>query len=142
MQKVEVVRSFPAPPQAVWDAYTDHARWSEWAGFPKSWLEVPGQPDRNGTGAVRGFGAGGVKVLEEVLDFEPPKRMTYRLIKGPMPIANHLGEVRFEPEQGGTRVVWGCQFDSKIPGLGGLLRLFITRTFRTALEGLARHSFS
>ena len=25
---------FSASPQAVWDVYSDHARWSEWAGTP------------------------------------------------------------------------------------------------------------
>ncbi len=141
MQRVEVVRRFPAPPQAVWDVYTDHAGWSEWAGIGKSWLEVAGDPDRNGAGAVRGLGTGGVNAFEEVIEFDPPKRMTYRLIRGGGPMKNHLGEVIFEPDGDGTRVVWRCRFDSRIPGLGGLMRRFVTRFFRRALEGLAHRCF-
>jgi carbon monoxide dehydrogenase subunit G len=107
VQRVEVVRRFSAPPQAVWDVYTDHAGWSEWAGIGKSWLEVAGDPDRKGGG----------------------------------PMKNHLGEVIFEPDGDGTRVVWRCRFDSRIPGLGGLMRRFVTRFFRSALEGLAHRCF-
>lgn len=141
MQHVEVERRFPAPPQEVWDVYTDHAGWTQWAGLGRAWLEREGHTDRNGVGAVRGFASGGVKVLEEVLEFEPPKRMTYRIVKGGLPMRDHLGEVLFEPDGDGTRVVWRCRFESRIPGLGGLLQRFITRIFRNALAGLARKRF-
>lgn len=141
MQHVEVIRRFEAAPERVFEVYTDHAGWSRWAGFSKSWLEVEGTPDRNGTGAVRAFARGPVRVFEEVLDFDPPKRMTYRVVRGGLPMKSHLGEVHFEPDGGGTRVVWRCRFDSRIPGLGPLMRTFVARVFRDALEGLARHSF-
>lgn len=141
MHRVEVERRFAAPPQAVWDVYTDHAGWSEWSGFQRSWLEVEGTPDRNGTGAVRAFGNGPVRVFEEVREFQPPKRMTYSLLRGGIPLKNHLGEVVFEPDGEGTRVVWRCRFDSGIPGLGPLFRLVITQVFRRALRGLERRHF-
>ena len=138
MQEVEVSHRYDAPPQAVWDVYTDHARWSEWAGTPGSRLTKQGSPDPNGTGAVRAF-VGGLR--EEVLDFEPPKRMTYTVTAGLFPVKDHLGEVRFEPDGDGTRIVWRCRFESKIPGLGGLLRRVVVSSFTKALEGLEHHSF-
>jgi uncharacterized protein YndB with AHSA1/START domain len=141
MQHVEVERRFAAPPDAVWRVYTDHARWSEWAGFSRSWLETEGRPDRNGVGAVRGFGSAGVASFEEVVSFEPPKRMTYRILRGGLPIRNHLGEVLLEPDGAGTRLIWRCRFESKIPGLGLPLRWFVTGFFRRALAGLARRGF-
>ena len=33
----------------------------------------------------------------------------------------------------GTRVVWRCRFESRIPGLGGVFQALITRFFRNAL---------
>lgn len=141
MQEVEVSRHFDASPQAVWEVYTDHAGWKDWAGFGRSWLETEGSPDRNGTGCVRALGAGPIVAYEEVLDFEPPKRMTYRVLRGGIPLKNHLGEVRLELDGGGTRLVWRCRFESPVPGLGGLLRRLIARTFERALEGLGRHAF-
>jgi hypothetical protein len=65
--------------------------------------------------------------------------MTYRLVKGGLPLKNHQGEVVFEPEDGGTRVIWRCRFDSGVPGLGGLLRWYIARFFRTTLDRFASY---
>ena len=139
MQHVEVERRFQAPPEQVWRVYTDHAGWSAWAGLGRARLATEGQPDRNGVGAVRCFSTGGVSVYEEVLSFEPPKRMTYRVVRGGIPImTNHFGEVVLEPDGGGTRLIWRCRFDSSVPGLGAPMRWMITRLFRRALEGLAR----
>ena len=137
MQQVEVVRRFPEPPERVFAVYTDHAGWSRWAGVGSSRLARPGHPHPNGTGALRLLGPGPFAAREEVLDFEPPKRMTYRVVGGGIPLRNHLGEVLFEPDGGGTRVVWRCRFESGVPGLGPLLRGIVTRVFRRALEGLA-----
>ena len=143
MQHVEVVRTINAPVQAVWDRYTDHVSWSEWAGFGTVRLEREGRPPPNGVGCVRVFSNAGLKVVyEEVISFEPPRRMTYRIVRGPVPVKDHRGEVLFEPSDGGTRITWRCQFDSKVPGLGKLFRRIITRMFRNALEGLAREKFA
>ena len=141
MERVEVVRHLNGPPQRVWDVYTDHAGWKEWAGFRNSYLEADGSPDKNGSGAIRVFDGGlGMRAREEVVDFEPPKRMTYRLL-GWSPLKNHRGEVLFESEGEGTRITWRCQIESRIPGLGGPMQRFITGIFRKALDGLARHAF-
>ncbi len=138
MQKVEVVRTIAAPIQKVWDVYTDHASWKEWAGMGRSFLEKEGSPDRNGVGAVRGLGSGPVVAYEEVLEFEPPHRMVYTVLRGGLPMKNHRGEVVFEAQGDATRVVWRCRFESRIPGLAAPMRIAVTRVFRQALAGLAR----
>jgi len=141
VHEVEVVRRFDAAPEAVWEVYTEHGRWSEWAGLGASRLEREGETHRNGTGAVRALGPSFLPAREEVLAFEPPRRMTYRIVSGGLPIRNHLGEVRIEPEGEGARLVWCCRFESKLPGLGGLFQRLITRLFRNALDGLSRTHF-
>jgi uncharacterized protein YndB with AHSA1/START domain len=138
VKKVEVRQRIEAPVQKVWDRYTDHVSWTDWAGMGKVRLEREGTPAPNGVGCVRVISSAGVSVHEEVLSFDRPHRMTYRVVKGGIPIKNHLGEVTFEPEGTATLVTWRCQFDSRIPGLGGLFRALITRLFRNALRGLAR----
>ena len=143
MQHVEVERRFEAPPSEVWKVYTDHAGWSAWAGLGRARLETEGHPDRNGVGAVRCFTTSGVSVFEEVLSFEPFKRMTYRVVRGGLPIMkDHLGEVLLEPDGAGTRLIWRCRFDSKIPGFGAPMRWMVTRLFRRALEGRAKRGFA
>jgi uncharacterized protein YndB with AHSA1/START domain len=138
MQHVEVKRVFDAPIETVWNRYTDHVSWTEWAGLGKVALDREGNPPPNGVGCVRVIASGGVKVYEEVVGFEPPRRMTYRIVRGGLPLKDHLGEVTFEPDGDRTLVTWRCRFDSRIPGLGGVFRFFITRLFRNGLEGLAK----
>lgn len=142
-QHVEVARVFGAAPDALWSIYTDHAGWKDWAGpaFRGAHLKTRGAPDPNGSGAVRCFGSGPLQVLEEIVDFEAPKRMTYRLIS-PGPLADHFGEVLFDPLPGPgagqrTRITWRCRFRSRIPGLGPLLRIGVERLFRGVLGSLA-----
>ena len=138
VQRVEVQQHIAAPPQRVWERYTDHVSWTEWAGLGRVRLARTGVPPPNGVGCVREISNLGVKMYEEVLSFDPPQRMTYRIVRGSMPIKDHLGEVVFEPSAGGTLVTWRCQFNSRVPGLGGFFRRFIARLFRNALRSLAR----
>jgi uncharacterized protein YndB with AHSA1/START domain len=138
MQHVEVKRVIDAPIGTVWDRYTDHVSWTQWAGLGNVTLDRQGDPPPNGVGCVRAISSTGVKVFEEVMTFEAPRRMTYRIVRGGLPIKDHLGEVDFEPHADRTLVTWRCRFDSKVPGLGAPFRFFITRLFTNALEGLAK----
>jgi len=138
VQRVEVQQRIAAPIETVWDRYTDHASWTDWAGLGRVRLEREGVPPPNGVGCVREISSAGVAVYEEVLTFDRPHRMTYRVVRGGLPIRDHLGEVVFEAHDGATLVTWRCQFNSRIPGLGSAFRLLITRLFRNALSSLAR----
>ena len=114
MRRVEVERIIEAPPETVFARYTDHAGWSSWAGAGKVSLAREGTPDKNGVGCVRAFESA-MGLQEEVLEFEPPRRMVYAVARGGFPIKDHRGEVRFEPHPRGTRLVWTVQFGSRIP---------------------------
>jgi len=133
VQQVQVQRHFSASPQAVFDAYTDHVSWAEWAGLGPARLAREGVPAPNGVGCIR--------VLGPAISFEPPKRMTYTIVKGFPVIRDHFGEVDFEPEGDGTRVTWRCRFESRVPFIGGLIRGALTRAFSKALDGLAAARF-
>lgn len=137
MQHVEVTRVIEAPIENVWNRYTDHVSWTEWAGMGTATLDRAGDPRPNGTGCVRVISNLGVKVYEEVLSYDAPTRMTYRVVRGGIPIRDHLGEVTFEPQDDGTRITWRCRFESKVPGLGGFFRWLVTTLFTRALAGLA-----
>jgi uncharacterized protein YndB with AHSA1/START domain len=132
--QIRVSHDYDAPIERVWACYTDHRGWSRWARIGRVTLAREGQPTPDGVGCIRAITTLGVTIQEEVLAFEPPRRMTYTLIRGAVPIRNHQGEVRFEPLPGGrTHVTWRCQFDSMIPFLGGVLRHGVARTFAQVL---------
>lgn len=141
MQHIDVMRRIAGPPEAVFDTYTDHRGWADWGGMRNARLEREGDPPPNGVGCIRVLGPGPLAAHEEILSFDRPKRMTYRIVSGGLPIRDHFGEVDFEPEGDGTRIRWRCRFESKIPGLGPLLRVLVARLFRGVLEGLARERF-
>src|SRR5687767_2371575 len=132
MQNVEVERIVEASPDEVFRRYTDHAAWTKWAGLGRVSLAREGSPSPNGVGCVRVFHRA-MNTREEVVSYEPPVRMTYRLVQGPVPIRDHFGEVLFEPHARGTRVVWRCRFDATVPLLGGAMQRFVTRLFKVTL---------
>lgn len=139
-----MTRRIEGPPQRVWDVYTDHAGWADWGGMVSARIEREGDPPPNGRGCIRVLGPGPLAAVEEILSFDPPKRMTYRIIRGGVPLRDHFGEVDFEPvgpDGAATRIVWRCRFESKIPGLGGLFRVMITRLFERVLDGMAKKKF-
>lgn len=104
-------------------------------------IDREGDPAPNGAGCIRVLGPGPFAAHEEILSFEEGKRMTYRILKGGLPIRDHFGEVDFEPDGDGTRIRWRCRFESKVPGLGPLMRVGVTRMFRGVLDGLAEKKF-
>lgn len=143
VQQVRVTRQVAGPREAVWSLYTDHLSWNAWANIGKVRLAREGSPSPNGVGCIRVISAGGISAYEEVLSFDPPERMTYRLVRGGLPIKDHLGEVCFEEAGAGlTTVTWGCRFESRIPGLGFLWRAIVAKVFRDTLESLAAASLS
>jgi uncharacterized protein YndB with AHSA1/START domain len=134
VQQVRVSQDYDAPPERVWACYTDHRGWTRWARLGRVTLAREGQPTADGVGCIRAITTLGFTVQEEVLVFEPPRRMVYTLTRGAVPIRNHQGEVLCEPLPGDrTRLTWRCQFDSMIPGLGGVLQTGVARMFAQVL---------
>ena len=133
MLHVEITRFIPGPRPDVWKTYTDHEKFWSFMGSPR--IERVGPDDPNGTGCIRVLGRGPLAAREEILHFDPPNRLTYRVLEGSPPITNHLGEVIFEREGDGTRMIWRASFGCTIPGLGLGLRFVVRRVFERA----ARH---
>lgn len=134
---ITVERVVDHPIEEVFARYTDHAGWSRWAGVGPVRLVREGSPERDGVGAVRAF-ALSPGVREEVVRFEPSSRMDYRVVGGPVPVADHLGEVLFEPEGRGTKITWRVSFRPTLPGAGPALRLGLRVLFRRILGRLER----
>jgi len=142
MQHVEITRRIAAPREEVWGVYTDHVSWQQWSSIGKVRLSREGAPVRDGVGCVRVISKAGVAAHEEILTFDPPRRMTYRVIKGGLPMKDHLGEVVFEDDGDGTLITWRCRFESKIPGLGLVFKAIVTKVFTDTLASLGRNRFA
>jgi len=140
VQEIRIQGEVPASPQAVWDVYTDHRSWEDWAGFREVVLRQQGEPAPNGVGATRVMRARGMAIEEEVIAFDPPKRMVYRLVAG-APVRNHQGEVLFTPSEIGTHVEWIVRFDPWIPFTGALVARLLRPALQDVLDRLAAYPF-
>ena len=133
-----MIRSFSsvtkirAPQTTVWGVMTDHMLYARWTSAKAVAMERHGSPHPNGVGAVRVFDSGPFKVREEVLEFEPPSRMVYRLASG-LPIRNYRSEMQLEADGEITVMTWASSFEPRIPLTG---RHFV-RLMRGAVDRFA-----
>lgn len=110
-----------APIEQVWALIADARGWSRWARLSTSALERQGEREPDGVGAIRRFTTGPLVSREEVVAFEPPRRLVYTLLSG-MPLRDYRGEVTLDPTpDGGTRITWRSTFEPRYPGTGWLL---------------------
>ena len=79
--------------------------------------------------------SGPVRVVEEVTAVDAPRRLDYRVVSG-FPIRDHAGWVTFTPADGGTSVLWECDFAPRIPGAGRAFQVLFAAIFARALAGL------
>jgi uncharacterized protein YndB with AHSA1/START domain len=128
-----------APPSVVFALLADAPGWHRWAGpvVPQSSWE-PGPP-QGGLGAVRRLGSGPLSSREEIVEFEPPRRLAYVLRSGER-LHHYRAVVDLEPDGTGTRIHWTGTVDSRVPGLSpaicagfhALVRSFARRLARAA----------
>ena len=107
MFSIHVERTIDKPIEDVFAALSDHANYSQFKGVDKSTLIVEGKKDKNGLGAVREIIAGGANLHEEIVAYEPPYKLGYKIIKSkPLPYNHELGEVTLKEQDGKTHVTW------------------------------------
>jgi len=143
MPSFELERRFEAPVDIVWDVLTDHRAYQEWGAAKSATLEVEGEPEVNGVGAVRRLAEGPLVVREKVLEFEPKSRFVYTVVSGP-PVRDYRATVTLEPRGNATAVRWTVTFRGKIPFTGLFLkpvvRFVITTLIRKASAESARRA--
>ena len=89
-----------APPERVFDLWTNLQRMGEWVGGVTGVTDVSGPLDRVGTTYVVHFGP--VKSPTEVLDAERPRRFATRFGSW---VLRGTSRATFEPDGAGTRVM-------------------------------------
>ncbi|OBK70642.1 SRPBCC family protein [Mycobacterium sp. 1274761.0] len=128
-----VSRHVEATPDTVWKVVSDHTGMAQWTPFRKAILEKPGTPHPNGVGAIRSLHLFGPPTREEVIEFDPPRRLRYRLLSG-LPFRDYIGEVTIEPEGVGSRLSTDIRFCTRIPGT----QIFGPVAIRIATRAAAR----
>ena len=124
---------FAATPDRVFAALTDHVGFGRVLGEDIR-LEREGVPAPNGLGAVRAIRARGLTVREEVVRWEAPHAMDYRVVGG-APLRNHLGQIRVAPDGSGARVDYRIRFDWPLYLGGSLVGRVLARSLEAQLVG-------
>jgi uncharacterized protein YndB with AHSA1/START domain len=101
---------------SVWAVLADHEGMTRWAPGLKVALRAEGATDRNGVGAVRVIDAPGPapSIVEEVVAFEPGRRLAYRALAG-VPLRNYRGEVVLRDLAGRTEITYTISADQRLP---------------------------
>ena len=137
---VEAAHTTTASPTRLWEVLTTHENMPAWfKPVRKVVLDPPGADERNGLGAVRHIHAVGPVVVEEVVEWDAPRRYVYTLLRG-APIRNHRGEVTVEETPTGARATWRISCEPVIPLSGLVLRPALRRLAQTLLAGAAAHA--
>jgi hypothetical protein len=138
MNRVEIERVVHAPRDTVFARYTDHAGWSDWARIGRVAVVKHGAADPDGVGCVRSFALFGLR--EEVMEFQRPQLMAYRIVRGGFPFTHHRARVTFEARGDATRVVWHTEFQPRLAILGGATERVLRAVFSRVLARFARYA--
>jgi uncharacterized protein YndB with AHSA1/START domain len=113
-----------APPEAVFEVMADATRWNEWIGpISRASYEREGVPAPHGVGAIRVFGPRfGPVSREQVVEFDPPRRLSYTILSGFLPIRGYRSTIELVPDGTGTEIVWAGSFTCRVPGVPAFLR--------------------
>ncbi len=127
-----------SPIERVWELISNHEGYPEvFEGVTSCKLLKEGKDDRNGVGATREVLIGRVRFVENIVVFDPPRRLEYRVIECSVPLDHELGRIDLIPRGEGTELHWVTTFHVAVPLIGGLLDpLFRLITRDRFYEGL------
>lgn len=135
MASFQFVREIAAPPEVVFDLFTDHRGYARITRLRSAELEREGDPAPNGVGAIRVLRSVGPPLREEVIAYERPSRFSYKILSG-VPVRDHVGTVELSPVDGGTRVVYVVRMMPAVPIGGGAVVAVTKLAIRQLLDGV------
>ena len=128
-----------APVDVVWPLVGEARLWHLWSFLTASGLEREGSPVPDGVGAIRKFTIFGVGSREEVVAWDPPGHLAYRILSG-FPVRNYRADVTLAANGCGTRIEWTGTYDPKWPGTGGVLAAMLRFMMRRFARDLASYA--
>ena len=128
-----------APVDVVWPLVGEARHWQEWSFLTASGLEHEASPVPDGVGAIRKFTRYGIGSREEVVAWDPPHHLAYRILSG-FPVRNYRADVALTPSGTGTRIEWTGSYDAKWPGTGAILASFLESMMRRFAGDLASYA--
>ena len=133
-----------APIGVVWSLLADARNYSSWALPRSTTLEREGSATPDGVGAIRRFGAWPFFSREEVVGFDPPRRLSYVLLSG-LPVRDYRADVELHdvvtPAGGvATAVSWTSSYEVRHGWMRTPMRLFLNFILKDFVKRLAKES--
>jgi len=139
MESFDFEYRLSCPPQLVFAELADPAYIERIAPFKVAVTHVrDGRDHRYGAGSIRRIRPWfGPPYEEEILVFEPDRRMEYTTVKG-APFDHHHGVYRVEPDGAGARFTFHLEFSCRVPGLACFLRRLLEPINRRGFDTMVR----
>jgi hypothetical protein len=142
MQRVFVTQDFAQPVEDVFAYLGEQENLGPLFGAKIRRLSDGSDGTRNGVGASRELRVGPLPgFVETNAEVIPNELIRYRITKGGV-LKSHEGVMRFSRQGDGSRLDYTIVFDGKVPGIGALVKVMLTRNISTALRKLARRGIA
>jgi uncharacterized protein YndB with AHSA1/START domain len=139
MKTIVVKRTIQAPIEQVFDQLTDLANYEAFPGVRRARFVREGRHEKNGVGAIREVDARVFWLQEEILGFERPHRMDYRIRNSRPGIRHESGCMQLEQTAGGTEVTWTSTFAVPLPLVSGLAERVGGKLSELMFAAILRH---
>jgi hypothetical protein len=136
-QGIDIRKTTPAEPAAVWRLLGDSFTWPSWT--PIEWVIVDRHGDKHGLGEMRTIKLGRSRLREEIIERQVESTLSYKLSSG-RPLRHYHVDIDLTPLPEGTEIRWYTTVKAMVPGLGWLYRRALTKMTQEYVDGLARHS--
>jgi hypothetical protein len=108
----------------VYEVAKDSSRYPEWSIIGSFEHIHSGATELYGVGSQRIYRTWPLRLLEEVTELIPGRRVSYTVLRG-MPFRNYHSSIDITPVDGGSEIGWHSTFESIVPGSGSALRAFM-----------------
>jgi uncharacterized protein YndB with AHSA1/START domain len=137
MQRVHLVQDFAKPVEEVFEHLAEQENLEPLFGAKIKRLSDGSDGTRNGAGASRELKVGPLPgFVETNTEVIPNELIRYRITKGGV-LKNHEGVMRFSRQGTGSRLEYTIDFDSKVPGLGPVIKKGLERNIGAGLKKYA-----
>ena len=132
-----MTQDFPQPVEQLFGYLAEHENLATVFGAKVKRLNDGTDGTRNGVGSAREMRVGPTPPFVETnVEVVPNELIRYRITRGGI-LRNHEGVVRFSSAGEGSFLDWTITFESKVPGMGPLVKAALTRNMSKALKKLA-----
>lgn len=138
MHEIRVERTLNAPADHVFALITDHEGYTRFEGITSAKVVRQGDAEPDGLGAQRSLKASFIRFDEEIVAFERPTRMDYKIYETNLPIEHERGSIQMTPNGERTDVLWVSTFEATPPVIGkvvgAVLAKALDRSFNRMLS--------